>query len=64
MNTKLVLKVNQEAMNKASIQAIEFFKQLECDCLHDVDLEKCVKSFLDFATIYHKEWFVLSEVIE
>lgn len=49
---KLILKTNTELMNKKIENAIETFKFMESQLLHDVDLEKCIKSYLDAIFIY------------
>lgn len=52
VNTKLVAQINTELMNKKIETAIEAFKSMESQLLHDVDLEKCIKSYLDAIFIY------------
>lgn len=60
---KLVLKIDNDAMSLCVNDAIEFFKHLESECLHDVDLKRCASDFIVAAMIYHTEWFK-TEVIE
>ena len=52
MSMKLVAQINTELMNKKIENAIENFKFMGSQLLHDVDLEKCIKSYLDAIFIY------------
>lgn len=57
--SKLVLRVDQEKLNKIVEKSIDNFKQMESDVLFDVDLEKCMQDYINAVFIYHTELFEL-----
>ena len=46
------MKVDQNLLMKKTEWAINTFKGLECDSLHDVDIEKCITDYVNALFIY------------
>ena len=59
---KLILRIDSEKLNKLLESAIDNFKDMEANCLHDVDLEKCVGDYISAVLIFNHGIFKLEQV--
>ena len=59
---KLILRIDSEKLNKLLESAIDNFKDMEANHLHDVDLEKCVSDYISAVLIFNQSVFKLEQV--
>ena len=59
---KLILRIDSEKLNKLLESAIDNFKDMEVNQLHDVDLEKCVSDYINAVLIFNQGIFKLEQV--
>lgn len=58
---KMKLTINTEKLNEQIESAIDNFKDMEANVLHDVDLKKCVDDYIAVIFICHDHLFELKE---
>lgn len=58
MKVQLIMKVDKWRLEQVMSKSIEDFKRLEANCLKEVDLEQCLKDFIDVAFICHNITYV------
>lgn len=58
---KMILSINTEKLNTYLESAIDNFKNMEANVLHDVDLKKCVDDYIAAILICDRNLFELKE---
>lgn len=62
MIMKIILKTNTTLLNSKIESALENFKLMESQVLFNIDIEKCIKDYLDVIFIYDGRLLVATPV--
>ena len=56
------MRIDSDKLNKLLESAIDNFKDMEANHLHNVDLEKCVSDYISAVLIFNQGIFKLEQV--